>query len=132
MYGTPVNNAMAKIIAQGAIQHAQQNHWNVAVAIVDTHGMLVYYELMDDTQTGSSEISIEKARTAARFRRSTKEFENMILNGGRTSLLSFDVNMCEGGLPIVQEDKVIGAIGVSGVTSQQDAECAQAGLDCLV
>lgn len=122
---------MAKVIATGAINHAKQNSWNVAVAIVDTHGMLIYYEMMDDTQTGSSDICIEKARTAARFRRPTKAFEAAIANG-RSSFLSFDVNMCEGGIPIVAENnKVVGAIGVSGVNSDQDAECALAGIACL-
>ena len=130
-YGTAVNNQMAKVIAAGAINHATQNSWKVAVAIVDTHGMLIYYEMMDDTQTGSSDICIEKARTAARFRRPTKAFETAIANG-RPSFLSFDVNMCEGGIPIVVEnDKVIGAIGVSGVNSDQDAECALTGIACL-
>lgn len=122
---------MAKVIATGAINHAKQNSWNVAVAIVDTHGMLIYYEMMDDTQTGSSDICIEKARTAARFRRPTKAFEAAIANG-RSSFLSFDVNMCEGGIPIIAENnKVVGAIGVSGVNSDQDAECALAGIACL-
>lgn len=131
-YGSPVTNAVAKRIANGAIDHAKENSWNVAVAVVDTHGMLIYYEMMDDTQTGSSTICIEKAKTSAQFRRPTKGFEDGILNG-RVALLSFDVNMCEGGLPIVNGDgKVIGGVGVSGVNSDQDAECAKAGLDNIL
>ena len=130
-YGPPVKNAVAKQIAAGAINHAKENSWNVAVAVVDTHGMLIYYEMMDDTQTGSSTICIEKAKSSAQFRRPTKAFEEGI-SSGRTAFLSFGVNMCEGGLPIVEEGKVIGGIGVSGVNSDQDAACAKAGLACLL
>jgi len=130
-YGLSVNNAVAKKIAAGAMNHAKENSWSVAVAIVDTHGMLIYYEMMDDTQTGSSGICIEKAKSSAQFRRPTKVFEEGIVNG-RTAFLSFGVNMCEGGLPIVEEGKVIGGIGVSGVNSDQDAACAKAGLACLL
>ena len=100
-YGPAVSNAMAKTIATGAVHHAKKHSWNVAVAIVDTHGMLIYYEMMDDTQTGSSEISVEKAKTSARFRRPTKAFDDGV--NGRTALLSFGVNMCEGGIPIVKD-----------------------------
>jgi len=131
-YGPAVNNAMAKQIAAGALNHAKTNFWNVAVAIVDTHGMLIYYEMMDDTQTGSSDICVEKAKSSARFRRPTKVFEEGIVNGGRTAFLSFGVNMCEGGIPIVKGGKVIGGVGVSGVNSDQDAACAEAGLACLL
>jgi uncharacterized protein GlcG (DUF336 family) len=126
-YGPSVNNAAAKQIAEGALNHAKENAWNVAVAVVDTHGMLIYYEMMDDTQTGSSTICIEKAKSSAQFRRPTIAFEEAIVNG-RTAFLSFGVNMCEGGLPIVKEGKVVGGIGVSGVNSDQDAACAEAGL----
>lgn len=149
-YGPAINRILAKQIATGALEHAQQNEWNVACAIVDNHGFLVYYERMDDTQTGSATICVEKAKTAAMFRRPTKAFDAGV--NGRTSLLSFGgkfvlfsflapipylltfiptVNMCEGGIPIVQDGKVIGGIGVSGVNSNQDAACAEAGLAFL-
>ena len=98
-YGPSVNNAVAKQIAAGAVNHARENSWNVAVAVVDTHGMLIYYEMMDDTQTGSSVICIEKAKSSAQFRRPTKAFDEALSNG-RSAFLSFGVNMCEGGLPI--------------------------------
>eukprot|EP00548_Thalassiothrix_antarctica_P000572 CAMPEP_0194138298 /NCGR_PEP_ID=MMETSP0152-20130528/8132_1 /TAXON_ID=1049557 /ORGANISM="Thalassiothrix antarctica, Strain L6-D1" /LENGTH=138 /DNA_ID=CAMNT_0038835725 /DNA_START=128 /DNA_END=544 /DNA_ORIENTATION=- len=130
-YGPSVTNAVAKQIAAGAVNHARENSWNVAVAVVDTHGMLIYYEMMDDTQTGSSVICIEKAKSSAQFRRPTKAFDEALSNG-RSAFLSFGVNMCEGGLPIVKEEKVIGAVGVSGVNSDQDAACAAAGLACLL
>lgn len=130
-YGPSVNSALAKQIAAGAVNHAKEKSWNIAVAVVDTHGMLIYYEMMDDTQTGSSIICIEKAKSSAQFRRPTKAFEEGIAKG-KSAFLSFGINMCEGGLPIVKEGKVIGGIGVSGVNSDQDAACAEAGLASLL
>lgn len=130
-YGSPVSLEVAKRIAAGAVVEANKNNWRVAIAIVDTHGFLKYYEMMDDTQTASANVAIEKARTAAMFRRPTKMFEDAIA-GGRNALLGMNGAIpIEGGLPIVANGKVIGAVGVSGLTSPQDAQVAQAGLDTL-
>jgi uncharacterized protein GlcG (DUF336 family) len=130
-YGPAVTLEQAKKIAAGAVVEANKNNWRVAIAIVDTHGFLKYYEMMDDTQTASATVAIEKARTAAMFRRPTKMFEDAIA-GGRTALLAMNgVTPVEGGLPIVANGKVIGAVGVSGLTSPQDAQVGQAGLDSL-
>jgi uncharacterized protein GlcG (DUF336 family) len=130
-YGLPVDLNQAKKIAAGALAEANKNNWRVAIAIVDTHGFLKYYEMMDDTQTASATVAIEKARTAAMFRRPTKMFEDAIA-GGRTAILGMPgVAPLEGGLPIVVDGKVIGAVGVSGLTSPQDAQVAQAGLATL-
>lgn len=130
-YGSPVTLDVAKKIAAGAVVEANKNNWRVAIAIVDTHGFLKYYEMMDDTQTASASVAIEKARTAAMFRRPTKMFEDAIA-GGRNALLGMNGAIpIEGGLPIVANGKVIGAVGVSGLTSPQDAQVAQAGLDAL-
>jgi uncharacterized protein GlcG (DUF336 family) len=130
-YGLPVSLDVAKKIAAGAVVEANKNNWRVAIAIVDTHGFLKYYEMMDDTQTASANVAIEKARTAAMFRRPTKMFEDAIA-GGRNALLGMNGAIpIEGGLPIVANGKVIGAVGVSGLTSPQDAQVAQAGLDAL-
>ena len=130
-YGPPVDLAQAKRIAAGAMAEAHRNSWRVVVAIVDTHGFLKYYEMMDDTQTASAMVAVEKARTAAMFRRPTKFFEESIA-GGRLALLGMHGAIpVEGGLPIVLNGKVIGGIGVSGLTSAQDAQVAQAGLDTL-
>src|SRR5881394_2929192 len=74
-YGNAVNLETAKKIAAGAMAEAKKQNWNVAVAIVDNHGMLIYYEMKDDTQTAAADISVEKARTAATWRRPSKEFE---------------------------------------------------------
>ena len=130
-YGLPVDLEQARKIAAGAMAEAQRNQWRVAIAIVDTHGFLKYYEMMDDTQTASAIVAVEKARTAAMFRRPTKMFEEGIA-GGRNALLGMrEAIPIEGGLPIVLNGKVIGAVGVSGLTSAQDAQVAQAGLDTL-
>jgi glc operon protein GlcG len=129
-YGPAVTLEQAKKIATGASAEAKKNNWCVVIAIVDTHGFLKYYEMMDDTQTASATVAIEKARTAAMFRRPTKMFEEAIA-GGRHALLGMGVTPVEGGLPIVANGKVIGAVGVSGLTSPQDAQVAQAGLDTL-
>ena len=128
-YGQDITLANAKKVAQAALAEAQKNSWNVAIAIVDNHGALVYYERMDDTQTASPVIAIEKARSAAMFRRPTREMEDMV-NKGRVSFLGIPVaTPITGGLPIMVGGKVIGGIGVSGVTSDQDEQVAKAGLD---
>jgi glc operon protein GlcG len=130
-YGTAINLETAKKVAMGAAAEATKNKWNVAIAIVDNHGFLVYYEMFDDTQTASAHISVEKARTSAMWRRPSKEFEDNIA-GGRAAILGLpDTTPIEGGLPIVVSGKLIGAIGVSGMTSAQDAQIAKAGLDVL-
>jgi uncharacterized protein GlcG (DUF336 family) len=130
-YGPAVTLEVAKKIAAGAVVEANKNNWRVAIAIVDTHGFLKYYEMMDDTQTASANVAVEKARTAAMFRRPTKMFEDAIA-GGRNAILGMNGAIpIEGGLPIVANGKVIGAVGVSGLTSPQDAQVAQAGLDSL-
>ena len=128
-YGQEISIANAKKVAHAALAEAQKNSWRVAIAIVDNHGALVYYERMDDTQTASPVIAIEKARTAAMFRRTTREMEDVV-NKGRVSLLALPgATPITGGLPIILGGKVVGAIGVSGVTSDQDEQVAKAGLE---
>lgn len=130
-YGTDVNLETAKKIGAAALAEARKNKWNVAVAIVDNHGALVYYERMDDTQTASPRIAVAKARTAAMFRRPTKALEDGV-NGGRQSLLGLPgATPIDGGLPIVIGGKIAGGIGVSGVQSHEDAQIARAGLETV-
>jgi uncharacterized protein GlcG (DUF336 family) len=130
-YGQAVGLATAKTIVAAAEAEAKKNSWSVAIAIVDNHGFLVCYEMLDDTQTASANVAVEKARTAAMFRRATKEFEDNIA-GGRVAVLGLPgVTPVEGGLPIVVDGKMIGAVGVSGMTSSQDAQVAKAGLEAL-
>lgn len=122
----------AREIAMAADAEAERNGWAVAIAIVDPSGGLVFFQRRDGTQAGSLDVALGKARTAARFRRPTKALEDGVL-GGRVNLLTLgDIVAVEGGLPILVDGELIGAIGVSGVTSQQDAQIAEAGLHALL
>jgi glc operon protein GlcG len=121
----------AKSMAAAAEVEARKNNWNVAVAIVDASGGLILFHRLDETQPASLDIALQKARTAARFKRPTKALEDAVA-GGRTVLLAIEGLLpLEGGLPIIVDGKVIGAVGVSGVTSQQDAQVAQAAITAL-
>jgi len=132
-YGAPISNENAKKAAAAALAEAAKNHWAMAVAVVDASGTLVYYEKTDNTQIGSAEVSIAKARSAALYKRPTKAFQDALAQGGaglRILGLQGAVPV-EGGVPIVVDGKdgkmVIGAIGVSGDTSDHDGVCATAG-----
>lgn len=127
-YGTDVNTAQAKKIAAGVIAECQKNGWNVAVAVVDNHGYLVYFERMDNTQYASMDIAVGKARAAATYRRPTRAFMDVINKGGPATATLPGVFASPGGLPIMVDGKVTGAVGVSGVTGDQDEQCAKAGL----
>ena len=132
-YGPPISLEMAKKVAAPALAEAAKNSWTVAVAIVDPGGNLVYYEKMDNTQLGSAHASVEKARTAALYKRPTQVFQEALAKGGENlRILSLPgVVAAEGGIPLVVDGKIIGAIGVSGMTSAQDNQCAKAGADSL-
>ncbi|HEX5433234.1 MAG TPA: heme-binding protein [Candidatus Angelobacter sp.] len=128
-YGPPISVEAAKKAAAAALAEAVKNHWTMAVAVVDPNGTLVYYEKMDNTQLGSAQVSIDKARSAALFKRPTKALQDALASGGagiRVMALQGAVPV-EGGVPILAEGKVIGAIGVSGDSSDHDGICAQAG-----
>jgi uncharacterized protein GlcG (DUF336 family) len=127
-YGTAVNAAGAKKIAAGVVAECQKNGWNVAVAVVDNHGFLVYFERMDNTQTASMDIAVGKARAAATYRRPTRVFMEVINKGGLATATLPGVFASPGGVPIMVDGKVTGAVGVSGVTGDQDEQCAKAGL----
>ena len=129
-YGVDITADMAKKIAAGVVAESKKNGWRMAIAIVDNHGFLVYYERMDDTQTGSVQIAIDKAKTAAMLRRPTKALEDAIVKG-RIVLMSIAASPVEGGLPIMVGGKVIGGIGVSGANSDQDAAAAIAGMKMM-
>jgi glc operon protein GlcG len=133
LYGLPISLENAKKAAASALAEAVKNNWNMAVAIVDTGGNLVYYEKMDNTQLGSANIAIDKARTAALFKRPTKAFQDALAAGGEAVriLRLQGVVPVEGGIPLVLDGKIVGAIGVSGAMSAQDAQCAKAGADTL-
>lgn len=118
----------AKAIVAAAEAYATNKGWPMAIAVVDAAGGLILFHCLDDTQPASQDVSVAKARTAVRFKRPTKALEDMIA-GGRTAFLSVAGACClEGGLPIEASGRIIGAIGVSGMASSQDAEVARAGL----
>ena len=132
-YGPSVGIETAKKVASVAVGEAQRNHWYMAVAVVDTSGTLVYYEKMDNTQTGSARVAIEKARTAALYKRPSKAFQDMVAGGGAgLRILGLpDAVPIEGGVPLIVDDKVVGAIGVSGAAADQDGMCANAAANSL-
>ena len=127
-YGPAVNAAAAKKIAAGVIAECQKNSWNVAVAVVDTHGFLVYFERMDNTQIASMDIAVGKAKAAATYRRPTRVFMDVINKGSPATATLGGIYASPGGVPIMVDGKVTGAVGVSGVTGDQDEQCAKAGL----
>ncbi len=132
-YGAPISLENAKKAAAPALAEAEKNHWNMAVAIVDGSGNLVYYEKMDNTQLGSANVAIDKARSAALFKRPTKALQDALAAGGdgwRILRVQGAVPV-EGGIPLVMDGRIVGAIGVSGATSAQDAQCAKAGADAI-
>jgi len=126
-YGPAINVTAAKKIAAGVIAECQKNNWNVGVAVVDTHGFLVYFERMENTQTASIEIAIGKAKAAAMYRRTTRVFMDAINKGPATATLP-GTFASPGGVPILVDGRVTGGVGVSGVTGDQDEQCALAGL----
>jgi glc operon protein GlcG len=132
-YGAPITLAQARKAAAGAEAEARKNNWNVVIAIVDPGGHLVLLHRLDDTQFGSVEVARQKAYSAAAFRRPTKAFEDVLASGGSGArILKVEGAVpSEGGLPIVINGKIVGAIGISGVTAQQDGQIAQAGVDAL-
>ncbi|AKH37938.1 MULTISPECIES: GlcG/HbpS family heme-binding protein [Nitrosomonas] len=121
----------AKKIAAAAETEARRNNWPVVISIVDEGGHLLYLMRSDNTQYGSIEVAIQKARSAIAFRRPTKVLEEQV-NQGHVRYLNLPGAIpIEGGLPIVLSNQFVGAIGVSGVRSHQDAQIAQAGIDAL-
>jgi len=124
--------ADAKRIAEAAEQEALQNQWPVVISIVDDGGHLLYLQRLDNTQFGSVDVAIEKAHSAISFRRPTKVWEDNIVQGQIRYLNLPGALPIEGGLPIVVNNQYIGAIGVSGVRSFQDAQIAQAGVAALL
>jgi len=118
-YGLPISLENAKKAAAPALAEAAKNNWNMAVAIADPSGNLVYYEKMDNTQLGSANVAIDKARTAALFKRPTKALQDALAAGGEgLRILKIQgATPVEGGIPLVMDGKIVGAIGVSGASS---------------
>jgi len=130
-YGMAINTATAKKIAAGVIAECARNQWNIAVAVVDPHGGLLYFERMEDTQYASNDIAIAKAKAAATYRRPTRAFADVINKGGPATATLPGVVASPGGNPVFVDGRIVGAVGVSGVTGDQDEQCATAGIKGL-
>jgi len=128
-YGAPINGENAKKAAAAALAEARKNKWNMAAAVVDPAGDLVYFEKLDGTQAASVNIAVDKARSSARFKRPTKALQDVLAAGGEgLRLLGLQGAVpVDGGVPILIDGKIVGAIGLSGGTSAQDGQCAGAG-----
>ena len=133
-YGPPITTEQARKAATAALAYARAKNWTMAAAVVDPGGTLVYFEKIDDTQHGSVNVAIDKARSAALFKRPTKAFQDALAGGGEgwRVLTLRSVTPVEGGVPLVVNGQIIGAIGVSGGTSEQDGQSANAAAAALL
>ena len=132
-YGAPIGVDTAKKVAAAAIAAAKKNNWTMCIAIVDPGGNLVYFEKMDGAQTGSVNVSIDKAKSAALFKRPGKAFQDILAAGGdglRILELQGAIPV-DGGFPLIMDGKIVGAIGASGGTSDQDGVTGKAGADSV-
>jgi uncharacterized protein GlcG (DUF336 family) len=132
-YGPPITTEQAKKAAALALAEARRNNWAMAAAVVDPNGTLVYFEKIDDTQHASARIAIDKARSAALFKRPTKTFQDSVERGGvgmRVMMLRGAVAV-EGGVPLLVDGKIAGGLGVSGGTAEQDGQCCKAATDAM-
>lgn len=130
-YGTPITLDQAKAAAAAAVAEAKKNNWYYAVAIVEPTGDLVYFERMDGTQYSSLMTAQNRARSAAQFRRPTKALADRVAQGDLSVMSLAGAVWSEGGVPIVVNGKLIGAIGASGGTQRQDGQVAKAGVDAV-
>jgi glc operon protein GlcG len=132
-YGPGITLDQAKKAMAGAEAEAKKNNWPVVITILDSGGNLVMSQRLDGAQFGSVEVARDKAYSAVAFRRPTKAFEDGLAQGGANlRLLNLrGASMLDGGWPIVIDGKIVGGIGVSGVTGAQDAQIGKAGVDAL-
>ena len=132
-YGPPITLEQAKKALAGAEAEALKNKWQMVIVILDSGGNLVAVHRLDGAQFGSIEVAREKAWSAVAFRRPTKVFQDAIEKGGvNLRLLRLaGANPLDGGLPIVVDGKIVGAIGVSGATGEQDAQVGRAGIEAM-
>jgi uncharacterized protein GlcG (DUF336 family) len=132
-YGAPITLEQAKKVMAGAEAESKKNNWGMVITILDAGGNVVMVQRMDGAQLGSIEVARDKAWSAVAFRRPTKVFEDLVAQGGANLRLLrlTGASPIEGGIPIVVDGKIIGAIGVSGGTAPQDGQVAKAGVDAL-
>src|SRR5271170_3158899 len=127
-YGAPITLERAEAAIAAAVAEAKKHDWKLNVAVVDSGGNLVAFQRMDGAQLASIQIAEHKARTAANFRRETKVFENGIQQSNFNYILTLDgVIASRGGIPLVENGKLIGAIGCSGGTGSQDEVACKVG-----
>lgn len=133
-YGMPINAEQAKAAAAAALDEARKNNWRMAVAVVGPDGSLIYFEKLDGAQNASAILAVAKARTSALFRRPSRVFVDHF-TAGNVAFMTFPdgarPTASEGGIPIVLDGKIIGAIGVSGGTGQQNGVAATAGVNAV-
>lgn len=132
-YGPAITLDQAKRVMAAAELLAAENTWQVAITILDSGGNLVMFHRIDNAQLSATTVSEGKARTALEFKRPSKDLDDAIARGGAGNrLLALkNITPIEGGLPIMLDGKIIGAIGVSGAISAQDTQVAKAGIDAL-
>ncbi len=132
-YGPSIGAENAKRVAAAALAEARKNGWTQAAAIVDIAGELVYFEKLDGTQFASNDIAIDKAKASVRFKRATKALQDALAAGGEgwRFLTLRGVVAAEGGVPLLMDGRIVGAIGVSGGTGAQDGQAANAGVAAL-
>jgi glc operon protein GlcG len=132
-YGPPISLEQAKKVLAGAEAEAKKNNWNMVIAVLDSGGHLVMLDRMDGTQLGSIDAAKDKAYSAVLFRRPTKVFQDLVGQGGpNLRLLRLaGASPLEGGIPLIVDGKIVGAVGVSGAASEQDAQVAKAGAESL-
>jgi glc operon protein GlcG len=130
-YGAPIGLEAAKKVMAAAEAEALKNNWAMAIVILDSTGHMVMLHKFDNTQYGSLMAAEDKAQSAINFRRPSKVFEDLVAQGGigLRSLALRGASPLEGGVPIIVDGKIVGAIGVSGATSVQDGQVAKAGAD---
>ena len=133
-YGANVSHEQARKAIAGAVADARKQNLPMAISVVDTAGQMVAFERMDNTQFGSIAVAQDKATSAALFRRSTKVFQDALAGGGAglRILTLRGANAVEGGIPLIVDGKIVGAIGVSGGSAEQDGVVAKAGLDAMI
>jgi len=132
-YGPPIAIENARKVMAAAEAEATKNNWGMAITILDSTGHVVMLHRLDNTQYGSIGVSEDKARSALYYRRPSKVFEDLVAQGGiglRTLALR-NASPLEGGIPLIMDGKIVGAIGVSGATSVQDGQVAKAGADAV-
>jgi len=132
-YGPPITLDQAKKALAGAEAEARKNNWSVVITVLDSGGHMVAMHRIDGTQLGSIEAAQDKAYSAVLYRRPTKVFQDLVAQGGANMRLLrlAGASPLEGGIPLILDGKIVGGIGVSGMTSEQDAQIAKAGAEAL-